>query len=244
MHPRTVATRVLVALALVGLFIGAASQPRAEAETVGHMLGRECPNGAMIRDDEARLKEAGALGKPTTRLYEALAQLYYRCSQDGDTSYLRDFASLNYAENLAFSQDPTADWLRVTKIAILALNELAFRTKYEDVRAHALSVRRQLKNAYVKVYTLTFNEAPNDVRPETLPSRGSRLYATHCASCHALDGSGGVGPSLKTGRYTSDDLVQIIENPPHPMPSLYPSRLTDEEVRDIADYVTSKFGGS
>jgi len=71
-------------------------------------------------------------------------------------------------------------------------------------------------------------------------AHGKTLYAVNCASCHGATGTeGGVGPSLK-GEKGKKDLaaaVAWIKNPKPPMPKLYPSPLSDNDVRDVAAYV-------
>jgi mono/diheme cytochrome c family protein len=71
-------------------------------------------------------------------------------------------------------------------------------------------------------------------------SHGAELFGkVGCASCHAADGSGGVGPNLHGERHKKNLAAAIawIENPQPPMPKLYPSPLSTADVRDVAAYV-------
>jgi mono/diheme cytochrome c family protein len=73
-------------------------------------------------------------------------------------------------------------------------------------------------------------------------ARGKLVFNTNCATCHGTDGrSGGVGPSL-IDENQRQDLARTtvwIENPDPPMPKLYPSPLTEEDVEDVAAFVQS-----
>jgi mono/diheme cytochrome c family protein len=72
------------------------------------------------------------------------------------------------------------------------------------------------------------------------PDRGREIFRTNCATCHGATGvEGGVGPSLRGESARKDDEATIawIEHPLPPMPTLYPSPLTRDEVSDVAAYV-------
>jgi mono/diheme cytochrome c family protein len=71
---------------------------------------------------------------------------------------------------------------------------------------------------------------------------GNNLFAENCASCHGAHGSGGgIGPSLlgEHARKSRTALVAWIKNPQPPLPRLYPSPLTEQDVEDVASYVAS-----
>jgi mono/diheme cytochrome c family protein len=73
-------------------------------------------------------------------------------------------------------------------------------------------------------------------------SRGAVVFRANCAVCHTAGGAaGGVGPSLvnEKQRKTYDQSVAWIEQPDPPMPKLYPSPLSETDVRDVAAYVQS-----
>lgn len=67
------------------------------------------------------------------------------------------------------------------------------------------------------VWCLLFAQAQeNPFNPATDAEAGARLYRANCAICHGLDGTGGRGTDLTTGRYrhgsTDEDLFKSIAN--------------------------------
>lgn len=71
---------------------------------------------------------------------------------------------------------------------------------------------------------------------------GKQTFVANCSACHGATGvEGGVGPSLKNERSRKNEAAAIawIEDPQPPMPKLYPSRLTDVDVANLAAYVES-----
>lgn len=80
---------------------------------------------------------------------------------------------------------------------------------------------------------------PNQATAAIDVEHGAAVYAQNCASCHGANGQGGVGPSLKNERARKDAqrTAQWIEHPSPPMPKLYPSSLTGQDVRDVAAFV-------
>lgn len=69
---------------------------------------------------------------------------------------------------------------------------------------------------------------------------GAAVFAANCAACHGSLGAGGdVGPSLRgeSRRMDFETVASWIEDPQPPMPRLYPSQLSDQQVRDVAAYV-------
>lgn len=72
------------------------------------------------------------------------------------------------------------------------------------------------------------------------PIDRAALYAQHCANCHGLDGSGGIGPQLNDGvvveRYPDiEDQIDVIVEGRNAMPP-FDDALSDEEIRAIATY--------
>lgn len=71
---------------------------------------------------------------------------------------------------------------------------------------------------------------------------GRAVYAANCAVCHGATGlEGGLGPSLRDEKSRMDlsRTMSWIKDPKPPMPKLYPENLTDDDVRDVAQYVNS-----
>jgi alcohol dehydrogenase (cytochrome c) len=68
---------------------------------------------------------------------------------------------------------------------------------------------------------------------------GGTLYAQNCAGCHGASGEGGSGKSLKNlaARRTAESTIQWLKDPRSPMPRLFPSPLSEGDVRDIAAYI-------
>ena len=83
--------------------------------------------------------------------------------------------------------------------------------------------------------------AQSALNPAGNPAHGKSLFAQNCSSCHGTRGEGGMGPSLinEGGRKNLQQAVSWIENPSPPMPKLYPSTLSAQDVRDVAAYVES-----
>lgn len=76
----------------------------------------------------------------------------------------------------------------------------------------------------------------------TDPDHGKATYAANCAVCHGATGlEGGLGPSLRDEKSRMDlsQTISWIKDPKPPMPKLYPEFLTDDDVRDVAEYVHS-----
>lgn len=73
-------------------------------------------------------------------------------------------------------------------------------------------------------------------------SHGKAVYAQQCAACHGEAGKGGeVGPPLinERAKHTYSGVKAIVADPQPPMPKLYPSRITESDVRDVSAYVES-----
>jgi putative heme-binding domain-containing protein len=89
----------------------------------------------------------------------------------------------------------------------------------------------------------TWNGAPKTSGQETDLAWGQRLFASRCARCHGLKGTGGTGPSLARSRLrrAGDDeaLFALIKDgvPGTEMPGDW--TITDREIRHVAAYVRS-----
>jgi len=78
-----------------------------------------------------------------------------------------------------------------------------------------------------------------------LSADGQAIYEQSCANCHAVDGSGAIGPKLSDGRLARRhpdpaDQVQIVDEgrleagmPP------FGGQLTDEQIQAVVDYANS-----
>jgi alcohol dehydrogenase (cytochrome c) len=63
----------------------------------------------------------------------------------------------------------------------------------------------------------------------------------NCQVCHGQRGAGGAGPELLGERTHKNEAATVdwIKHPLPPMPALYPSRLSDRDVNDVAEFVMS-----
>jgi mono/diheme cytochrome c family protein len=71
-------------------------------------------------------------------------------------------------------------------------------------------------------------------------TRGNLVFNTNCATCHGANGrAGGVGPPLidENERQNLQSTIVWVENPAPPMPKLYPSPLSEQDVEDVAAFV-------
>ena len=71
-------------------------------------------------------------------------------------------------------------------------------------------------------------------------NHGRAVYQAQCAACHGAAGANGpIGPSLQheSARRPYRSVYAIVLDPAPPMPKLYPSRLTQADVRDVSAYV-------
>jgi ubiquinol-cytochrome c reductase cytochrome c subunit len=67
-------------------------------------------------------------------------------------------------------------------------------------------------------------------------ARGRAIFATNCVKCHV---SAPIGPSLTNikAHSTLAATTAQIKNPVPPMPKLFPSTLSEQDVNDVAAYV-------
>lgn len=86
----------------------------------------------------------------------------------------------------------------------------------------------------------TTSSASNTVAATGDSAKGKTVFTANCASCHGATGTeGGVGPSLKNekSRKNYQQTVAWIKNPQPPMPKLFPSPLSEQDVDNVAAYV-------
>ncbi|MFD1850255.1 cytochrome c550 [Oceanobacillus bengalensis] len=65
------------------------------------------------------------------------------------------------------------------------------------------------------------------------------VFSNNCAACHGADLSGGMGPDLTTigSKYSSDEIVSIIQNGQGGMPAV---QMPAEEASLLADWLSEK----
>ena len=70
-------------------------------------------------------------------------------------------------------------------------------------------------------------------------AQGRKLYSQICTSCHGPEGDLVAGHELSTlkKRRNLADTIAFIKNPKAPMPALYPSLISEQNVTDVATYV-------
>jgi mono/diheme cytochrome c family protein len=88
---------------------------------------------------------------------------------------------------------------------------------------------------------------------ETTPAQGGNAAAgkavfasAGCASCHTLADAGAtgtVGPNLDQAKPSFDLVVERVTNGKSPMPS-FKGQLTEQQIRDVAAYVSESTRGS
>ena len=74
------------------------------------------------------------------------------------------------------------------------------------------------------------------------PNHGSMIFGASCAGCHGENGrGGGSGPALMHigAQKSFEDIVSFVKNPASPMPKLYPDTLSEQDVHDVARYVSN-----
>lgn len=68
---------------------------------------------------------------------------------------------------------------------------------------------------------------------------GSEIFASVCAACHGVDGTGNTGPDLTAlSTLTKDRIVDQVTNGGGSMPA-YGGQMSAEEIGVVADYVLS-----
>jgi mono/diheme cytochrome c family protein len=74
------------------------------------------------------------------------------------------------------------------------------------------------------------------------PEAGAAIFASAgCGGCHAFEPAGStaqVGPALDGTVLTADQVAQVVDAGRGAMPA-FADRLTDEEIADVAAYVTA-----
>lgn len=76
------------------------------------------------------------------------------------------------------------------------------------------------------------------------PTTGAGLYRAYCATCHGVDGQGGVGPGLAdvADRYPDiEDQIAVVTNGTGRMPS-FRGTLDASEIRRVVEYERTDLG--
>jgi len=78
---------------------------------------------------------------------------------------------------------------------------------------------------------------------EELFARGQEAYAIYCAACHQADGSGNVGPNIRSNARVGDDafMVRQIRDGISEMPG-FGNVLSNEDLAAVATFVRASFG--
>jgi mono/diheme cytochrome c family protein len=76
-------------------------------------------------------------------------------------------------------------------------------------------------------------------RPERVEN-GRKLYVRYgCYQCHGYVAQGGSGPRLGPDPIPLEAFIRILRRPPNVMPPYTEKVVTDQELTDIRDFVTS-----
>ena len=96
--------------------------------------------------------------------------------------------------------------------------------------------------AIVMLFTNDPTPPPELVADSQVPASvdAASLYGASCAACHGGDGSGGVGPPIRTGRVLDRfpqvaDEIAVVANGRGGMPA-FGGTLTDEEISAVVEY--------
>jgi alcohol dehydrogenase (cytochrome c) len=65
------------------------------------------------------------------------------------------------------------------------------------------------------------------------------VFAQYCSACHGASGEGSVVPSLKgeSAMKNWSEAMNFIKDPKAPMPTLFPTPLSEQEVGDVAAFI-------
>jgi mono/diheme cytochrome c family protein len=99
-----------------------------------------------------------------------------------------------------------------------------------------MTFMRVLLLTLVSVVTLT-SAAVATRQSEPLP--GKVPFERICAACHGEDAKGNQGPSLLPMTMEYDELLAKVRQGGGEMPSISKTKLTDDEVKQILEYLKS-----
>jgi hypothetical protein len=119
-----------------------AQVPHQAPGTIGYLLQYGCAGGASAFQLESQRSDAWNTGDKSRALAlsKRASNLWYACTKQTSDPYVHDWAVLYYANDLAFA-GPSFDDLWTT-IACSHLNDLAYATRFSDVRKIALNDKK------------------------------------------------------------------------------------------------------
>jgi cytochrome c oxidase subunit 2 len=104
---------------------------------------------------------------------------------------------------------------------------------------------RSLAVALAVVVALAIAVAACGGGEESRPTSGKGIYEANCATCHGVDGQGGVGPALGgvvVDKYPNiEDQIAIVTNGKSAMPA-WRGDLTPKEIRKVVEYTRTGLG--
>lgn len=144
----------------------------------------------------------------------------------------------NRAPNLQGLGAATIDfWVSTGRMPLADPTTQAVRKPARFSRSETLAI-----DAYVTSLASGGPAIPNVNLQMANEASGSELFATNCAACHTITGA---GDALASGVYapsllsaTSTQIAEAIRSGPGNMPRFGSNTLTDQQVADIAKYVT------
>lgn len=165
-------TRTLSSIAACIAFIAVANSV-ASAESYGHFMGRACYNGKTLAELFNKADEATAmLDESRYQTYKELALQSYRCSANASDPYLHDVAAYFYSLYLYLSLRTNGDEDQNGPLVSSRLNDLAAATRFSDIRAMSLKLKKQViaatKAAHTAIYGASEPSPPEDTpTPDT-----------------------------------------------------------------------------
>ncbi len=142
------------------------------------------------------------------------------------------------------------DWITVEKAGQIK-TVAPFYVVYTDVPPDDATFKWPYNLARIRLQPAADELAR--LHPTGTPERGYALFCTHCLTCHALNGAGGVmGPELNVPKNITEywrgaDLRAFVRNPASyrqgaKMPPVAPAQVSDAELEEILGYLTFMAG--
>lgn len=127
------------------------------------VLERLCPDAIRAASLYREASEEQAVADPSAdKTYKQAARLYYRCLEAVSDPESRDLALLDYATTLYISTRTIRDVLDFGPVLDAKLNELAYRTRFKDLRNTAQELRRDVRSKYREAYKTVYDHYPDD----------------------------------------------------------------------------------